>query len=308
MAKKTAANKGLEGFESFYSQVYGERWPTLRASLGEPVRQVARINQFADVGSLSNRLGELSLLESPDQVFAPARYVYLGADQKIPAASDARKLLDFYFMDPASIAAANALEVQEGDEVLDLCAAPGGKSLVLAERLRNAGRLVSNEMSDKRRGRLRAVLQDYLPPEILERITVTGHDGVRWCLHETEAFDRVLVDAPCSGERHLLADASEMKLWSPARSKNLAVRQYALLASAHAVVRKGGRLVYSTCSISPLENDAVIARLLKKRAGEVRVLTPEISIGEKTEHGWMLLPDRTGFGPIYFAILERVSN
>jgi 16S rRNA C967 or C1407 C5-methylase (RsmB/RsmF family) len=308
MAKKSAANKGPEGFESFYSQVYGERWPALRASLGDSVRQVARINQFADGESVSKRLGELSLSEAQDKLFAPARYVSLESEQKISATVDPKGLLDFYFMDPASIAAANALEVQEGDEVLDLCAAPGGKSLVLAEQLRNSGRLVSNEMSDKRRGRLRAVLEDYLPPETLERVTVTGHDGVRWCLHETEAFDRVLVDAPCSGERHLLADASEMKLWSPARSKNLAVRQYALLASAHAVVRKGGRIVYSTCSISPLENDAVIARLLKKREGEVRVLTPEISIGEKTEHGWMLLPDLTGYGPIYFAVLERVSD
>jgi len=152
------------------------------------------------------------------------------------------------------------------------------------------------------------VLEDYLPRDVLARVRVTGHDGAKWCLHETEAFDRVLLDAPCSGERHLLENPEELKVWSPARSKNLSVRQYALLASAHAVVRVGGRIVYSTCSISPLENDAVIARLLKKRPGEVAVRKPSYELGEPTEHGWMILPDRSGFGPIYHAVLERTSN
>jgi 16S rRNA C967 or C1407 C5-methylase (RsmB/RsmF family) len=97
-----------------------------------------------------------------------------------------------------------------------------------------------------------------------------------------------------------------MKLWSPARSRHLAVRQYALLASALAVVKPGGRLVYSTCSISPAENDAIIARLMKKRAGEAEVLKPRLEIGEATEQGWMILPDATGYGPIYLAALQRV--
>jgi 16S rRNA C967 or C1407 C5-methylase (RsmB/RsmF family) len=127
-------------------------------------------------------------------------------------------------------------------------------------------------------------------------------------LYETEAFDRVLVDAPCSGERHLLANKSELEVWSPARSKNLAVRQYALLASALAVVKRGGRVVYSTCSISPLENDGVVAKLLKKRPGEVRILKPEglSDKTEPTEHGAIVLPDRDGRGPIYFSVIERV--
>jgi 16S rRNA C967 or C1407 C5-methylase (RsmB/RsmF family) len=211
-------------------------------------------------------------------------------------------------MDPASIFPAAALEVRDGDEVADFCAAPGGKSLILTESLRTGGRLVANELSDGRRARLRAVLHDYLPEDVLSRVRVTGHDATRWCLYETEAYDRILLDAPCSGERHLLANGEEIAQWSPARSKNLAVRQYALLASALAVVRVGGRIVYSTCSLSNLENDAVIARLMKKRAGEARVVRMEFALGEPTENGWVILPDRTGYGPIYFSILERVSS
>ena len=292
------SRKGPEGFESFYASIYGERWEILRVSLSAPVLQVSRINRFSDPAKLMAR-GETI----PRGVLAGAEVL----KTKIEPQFDSNSLLDVYIMDAASIFAAAALEVQDGDEVLDLCAAPGGKSLILAERMGETGRLTCNELSDRRRGRLRGVLGDYLPEAILARTNVTGHDGTRWCLHETEAYDRILLDAPCSGERHLINSPEEMKLWSPARSKNLAIRQYSLLASSLAVVRLGGRIVYSTCSISPLENDAVISRLLKKREGEARVVKSEFEIGESTEHGWTILPDQTGYGPIYFSILEKLT-
>lgn len=289
------SRKGPVGFESHYSSVYGERWPALRAALLEPVKQVARVNAFA-----SHTSGH-----KVDFHGCMIRPIALG-DRIVPQ-TDTQGLLDCYFMDAASVFPALALDVQSGDEVLDLCAAPGGKSLILAERIGAGGRLVANEPSDRRRARLRAVIEDYLPREVRDTVRVTGHDGARWCLHETEAFDRILVDAPCSGERHILASTEELAEWSPARSKNLAVRQYALLASALAVVRVGGRIVYSTCSLSPLENDSVIARLLKKREGEARVIKVTPSLGDTTEHGVMILPDQTGYGPIYYAVLERLS-
>jgi 5-methylcytosine rRNA methyltransferase NSUN4 len=278
------AKKGSAGFDEYYAEVYGSRWPRLKSALLQPVTQVARTNRFAKDNDQS------------------------------PVVTDSAGLLSHYVMDPASIFAAAALEVQAGDQVLDLCAAPGGKSLILAEALAEQGELVCNEMSDRRRARLRAVLEDYLPKDLLSRVRVTGHDGAKWCLYEQEAFDRILVDAPCSGERHLLENREELELWSPARSKNLAVRQYALLASAHAVLRKGGRMVYSTCSISPVENDAVIARLLKKRAGEVEVVRPQpyTEIGEATEYGRIILPDSadelSGIGPIFFCVLQKTSS
>ena len=263
--------KGREGFEKYYSGVFGERWPALSAALLEPVKKIARPNAFAQ---------------------------------------DSAKLEKTYEMDAASLLPPQALDAKPGEEVLDMCAAPGGKSLIIAESLfaggNRSGKLVVNELSDKRRARLRAVLDDYLPSEVREHMSVASHDGTRWCLYEQETFDRILLDAPCSGERHLLDDPAEMKVWSQARSKNLAVRQYALLVSALQVVRHGGRIVYSTCALSPLENDDVIARLLKRRKGEARVLTPSFDIGEATEHGWHILPDRTGFGPIYLSVLERI--
>lgn len=295
------ALKGRDGFLKFYQDIYKDRWPDLLKALEAPVRQVARFNGFLANDELESRAKGFALAG-----FAGRPAALLEEERRLQPQVTTSGIFDFYVMDAASIFAAAALDVQPDDEVLDLCAAPGGKSLILAEALKGSGRLVCNEMSDRRRARLRAVLEDYLPASVQKQVTVTAHDGSKWCLYKQNEFDRILVDAPCSGERHLLEEASEMKLWSPARSKNLAVRQYALLASALAVVRPGGRIVYSTCSISPLENDAVVARLLKKRAGEVRVVSSQFEMGESTEHGWHLLPDRTGYGPIYFSVLERV--
>jgi 16S rRNA C967 or C1407 C5-methylase (RsmB/RsmF family) len=302
---KISKQKGLSGFDEHYGAIYGSRWAELRESLLAPVRQVARQNRFANPKVFEERS-----VTQPLADFAGSTAYLIEPGQKWTPKLDSQGVLDTYVMDAASIFAAAALAPQPGEEILDLCAAPGGKSLVLAEHLNDfshnrPSRLVSNEISDRRRARLRAVVEDYVPVQKRELVHVTGHDGARWCLHQTDAFDRILIDAPCSGERHLLADPGEMKLWSAARSRNLAVRQYALLASALAVVKHGGRLVYSTCSISPTENDQVIARLLKKRAGEAEVLKPRFEIGESTEHGWMILPDATGYGPIYVAILER---
>lgn len=298
------SKKGREGFDSHYSEVYQDRWSSIKAALSTPARKVARVNPFADRAQIERRSKELRRLR-----FGEVEAFDLPTDVRFEPEPDCHGLLDFYLMDPSSIFAALLCEVKEGMEVLDLCAAPGGKSLLLAERIGASGSLTCNELSPQRRARLRAVLEDYLPQHRLNQVRVTGHDGSRWCLHETEAFDCILLDAPCSGERHLLANAEELSQWSQARSKNLSVRQYALLASALAVVRPGGRIVYSTCSISPLENDSVIARLLKKRPGEVRIvdeMPTGFEFAEKTEFGWTILPDRSNYGPLYAAALERV--
>ncbi len=300
---KQSIRKGAEGFETFYSGLYGDRWASLRYALLRPVKQVARANSYADASWIRHKLKPDATVEIECE-----RVQALAEREQFQIERDANGLSDFYVLDPASIYAASALEVRSGDDVLDLCAAPGGKSLILAQAIQDSGRLTCNEMSQARRSRLHAVLRQYLPQDLLQRVQVTGHDGSRWCLHEVEAYDRILLDAPCSGERHLLLpqNKSELNQWSPARSKNLAVRQYALLTSALQVLRPGGRLVYSTCSISNLENDAVIARLEKKRSGEFTILRKAFNLGQSTEFGWAILPDHGGYGPIYFSIIEKI--
>ncbi len=208
-------------------------------------------------------------------------------------------------MDAGSILAAEALDVQPGDKILDLCAAPGGKALILAEKMGPKGSLVANERSSARRNDLHRVLKEYLPEEVRRQIMVTGRDASSWCLHETAAYDRILLDAPCSSERHVLTSPKFLDEWSERRTRNLATQQHAMLASALLAVKPGGRIVYSTCALSPLENDGVVTKLLTKKGKLVTVHHPNFSIGEKTEYGWMIFPDSCGAGPTYISVLER---
>lgn len=266
-------------FQDFFHKVYDSRWSGLLHSLQQKESQIPRRNLFSS--------GEFSYQEG----------------QELPRGPE--NLLHFYIMDAASMEVARALQVQKGDAVLDMCAAPGGKTLILAEALRGEGQLLANEISQARRERLKKVIQQYVPREQREHIRVTGKDGGKFALTHAHEFDRILVDAPCSGERHLLQNAKELSLWSESRSKKLAQRQYALLTAALLVAKPGARIVYSTCSISPYENDLVIEKLLEKKSGfSVMDYQPQLAGAEKTKQGWMWLPDQSGFGPIYLCVLS----
>lgn len=227
-----------------------------------------------------------------------------GVNKSIPFSEG---LLNPYHLDEASVLAAKALSLSPGDQILDMCAAPGGKSLVIASRMGCGSSLTSNELSRERRERLKRVFREHLPQDVLNRVRVTGFDAAKWLLYEKEAFDKIFIDAPCSSERHILASQSHLDKWSPARIKHLSIKQFALLASALEVVKPGGLLVYCTCSISPQENDGVITKLLSKRSGRAEILFPDSFKGEKTLHGTFLLPDAyPGLGPIYYSIIQRI--
>ncbi len=217
-------------------------------------------------------------------------------------------MLQSYYLDEASILAAKLLGVQAGDSVLDMCAAPGGKSLVLASSLQTGGTLVANDRSATRRGRLKSVLKEHLPLEMQNRISVTGHDATRWSLYEQNTYDRILLDAPCSSERHVLCDPKALEIWSPSRPKHLAIQQFAMLASALEAVKVGGFVLYSTCSINPIENEQVIDKLFDKRSGRFTLQSIEAPYAELCRHGSIILPDSAyGKGPLYFCLIRRTA-
>ncbi|HTX71337.1 MAG TPA: 16S rRNA methyltransferase, partial [Rectinemataceae bacterium] len=119
-------------------------------------------------------------------------------------------------------------------------------------------------------------------------------------------YDAILLDAPCSSERHVLADARALEEWSPARSRNLAARQWALLSSAFLMLKPGGCLVYSTCSLAPQENQGVVARLEGKYGGEFDFDPPEDGRCERAGAGMLMLPDRAGgAGPMFVCRLSK---
>ncbi len=238
---------------------------------------------------------------------------------KIPGAEKS------YFLDSASVLAALCLPLSNSTDILDLCAAPGGKTLVLASRMPESATLSSNERSPERKHRLSTVVQTCLPPHIAERVFTSCSDGATWCTRQNECFDRILLDAPCSSERHVIADPKYLNTWSPSRIKTVTTEQWALLSSAYRLLRPEGVLLYSTCALCPQENDGMIERLYKKfnKDGTVfSLLEPEPQLEEisqyvnltlpgfeKTQYGYMIMPDvQNGAGPIYFSIIKKQKS
>ena len=183
---------------------------------------------------------------------------YLAADAK-PGAGIAHAAGAFYLQDASAMAPVAALDPQPGERVLDLCAAPGGKSGQIAARLNGRGFLLSNEIEFSR---ARILLGN------LERLGVTNA-FVTSAPAEALArvlpafFDRVLVDAPCSGEGMFRRDPEAASQWNPDAPAGCAARQTAILNDAARMVRPGGRLVYSTCTFNRLENEGTVREFLR---------------------------------------------
>ncbi len=227
--------------------------------------------------------------------------------------------INSYFLDSASVLAAYALPLEESKSILDMCAAPGGKSLVLAHRMNSDANLLCNERSASRRSRLSHVLDNHLPASVRSRVNISSNDGALMCKRESSAFDAILLDAPCSSERHVYLDEKYLLQWSSARIKNLSITQWSLLSSAFRLLKEGGYIVYSTCALSPSENDGVIRKLLKKFD---TALIQDINItdihtkyqhklpdAEKTEYGYHVLPDtQNNAGPLYFCLIKKVES
>lgn len=237
-------------------------------------------------------------------------------EYKIPGAEKS------YFLDSASVLAALCLPLKGAERILDLCAAPGGKTLVLASRMDPDALLSSNERSPERKHRLAVVVETCLPPQISASVKTSCSDGSTWCTRQSECFDRILLDAPCSSERHVYLDPKYLKDWSLSRIKTVTTEQWALLSSAYRLLQPGGILLYSTCALCPEENDGMISRLYKKfnkdgSAFELLPPSPDLSEiegftkitlpeYEKTEFGYQILPDTAnGAGPIYFSIIKK---
>ncbi len=210
-----------------------------------------------------------------------------------------------YHLDKASVLAAQSLPRPKGARVLDMCAAPGGKSLTMLFEADPSQSFVLNERSATRRGRLSRVLTEFVGAAHPCPIKVTGHDATKWGLYEKDAYDAILLDAPCSSERHLLEKPELLKEWSQSRTKTLAIQQFAMLAAACTAIRAGGHILYATCSISPHENDEVIDKLLKKREG-FEIIPLQMDKGEATRHGWIFLPDACELGPLYQCLVRRL--
>jgi 16S rRNA (cytosine967-C5)-methyltransferase len=165
---------------------------------------------------------------------------------------------EIYFQDEASQLVAESVGAQDGDCILDLCAAPGGKTSLIADRVPNV-RVVASDVSARRL----AIVSKAIATQALKRVSLAVVDGSQPLPFRAESFDRILVDAPCSGTGTLARNPEIRWRITPEDILRLATQQLEILSNASEVVKQGGRLIYSTCSIETEENEDVVAKFLR---------------------------------------------
>jgi NOL1/NOP2/sun family putative RNA methylase len=165
----------------------------------------------------------------------------------------------YYLQEPSAMAVAEVLAPRPGERVLDIAAAPGGKATHLAAMLQGQGLLVANEVHARRVWDL----AENLERSGVGNAVITQETPARLAAHFGPIFDGVLVDAPCSGEGMFRKSAPARADWSVELVSSCARRQRAILDDSSRLVRPGGRLVYSTCTFAPEENEQVIAGFLE---------------------------------------------
>ena len=210
----------------------------------------------------------------------------------------------FHVEGQASQLAALCVEAKPGDTVLDLCAAPGGKSLLLIEEMGDEGRLVSCDVSENRVQLIRKAVERMGFAHVEPRVS----DGTKPDA-DLPMADRILVDAPCSG-LGILAKKPDIryKTLEKARHDELLATQSAILDTAAAHLKPGGRLVYSTCTIDPSENEEQV-RAFVGRHPEFRVVTPEVAFPSGMtvgDWGALSVPTRTGMDGFFLCAMQKV--
>lgn len=202
------------------------------------------------------------------------------------------------------MASAAVLDAKPGERILDLCAAPGGKSTQIAAALADEGLLISNDPEPararalagnlERMGAANAVVVNALPDRL----------AAAW----PEAFDAVLVDAPCSGEGMFRRDPASRAEWSPAAPAGCARRQAEILDQAAKLLRPGGRLVYSTCTFNQLENEGSVLGFLKRHPDFAPEDFALPGVGESESGMLRLWPHRLRGDGHFVAKLRRAGD
>lgn len=177
----------------------------------------------------------------------------------------------YYLQDPSAMAAVELLDPQPGECVLDLAAAPGGKATHIAARMQGQGLLVANEIHPKRAWELAGNLERWGA----RNAAITNETPERMAERFPGFFDRVLADAPCSGEGMMRKSETARREWAPELVNGCALRQTGILDQAATMVRPGGRLVYSTCTFNPEENERTVARFLTRHTDFALIESPQ---------------------------------
>lgn len=166
----------------------------------------------------------------------------------------------YYIQEASAMAPVHFLDPKPGERILDLCAAPGGKSTQIAAALQGQGLLVCNEIHPARA----KILSENVERLGIRNALVLNETPANLADRFEEYFDKILVDAPCSGEGMFRKNEEACTEWSPSNVELCAQRQDEILDMAAGMLKPGGRIVYSTCTFAPAENEGSVSRFLKR--------------------------------------------
>lgn len=232
----------------------GQEWEELLSSWDLPIRQGLRVNTL--------KVGVAEFLKRSPFALDPVPWTkdgfYYSAEER-PAKSTYHQAGLYYLQEPSAMAPATCLGIEPGDRVLDLCAAPGGKSTQLAAIMQGQGLLVSNDNSEER---VKALIWN-LEHWGATNCVVTHETPERLARYFPAFFDKILVDAPCSGEGMFRKNERATKSWNNYNSITCGAMQKEILEQAALMLRPGGQILYSTCTFAPEENEEILVNFLK---------------------------------------------
>ena len=242
-----------EAFLCRIQKQLGEEYPAFLESLERPRAVALRFNP------LKGEIPELPFVQQPvpweamgfyyDPEFRPGLHPYHEAGV-------------YYLQEASAMSAVALLDPQPGELICDLCAAPGGKTTQIAGRMLGEGLLLCNEINPKRA----KILSRNIERMSVANAMVTNEHPARLAEKYAGCFDRVLIDAPCSGEGMFRKEEAAVTDWSQETVEMCARRQAEILHSGAMLLRSGGRLVYSTCTFAPEENEDAIRAFLESHA------------------------------------------
>ena len=247
-----------EAFVKRMEKMLGVEAPAFFASYERPARRALRFDPAKVAAGEQARLLEAMGIEAEPVPWAADAWYY--PEDATPGKHPFHTLGLYYIQEASAMLPATLLEVEPGERVLDLCAAPGGKTTQLAAALRGRGLLLANEVHPARA----KVLSQNVERWGSAGVVVTREEPARLAARFPAFFDKVLVDAPCSGEGMFRKDEQARGEWSEEAVRRCAARQQNILESAAAMVAPGGLLCYSTCTFSEEENEETVAAFLSR--------------------------------------------
>ncbi|MBR4719940.1 MAG: RsmF rRNA methyltransferase first C-terminal domain-containing protein [Lachnospiraceae bacterium] len=276
-------------YESFIKSFEAPEYRALRLNplKVDRAQLPAFIRRFAD--ELSWEGTEVSFEPVP---WEKCGYYYFGPDDLKLGNQVYHEAGAYYIQEPSAMKPVTMLDVRPGDKVLDLCAAPGGKSTQLAGYMEGRGLLVCNEIISSRA----AVLSRNIERMGVRNAVVLNETPQK--LNDTfvDFFDKILVDAPCSGEGMFRKNHEAIAEWSIDNVSKCAARQDSILDCAASMLKSGGRLIYSTCTFSKEEDEECIGRFLGRHP-DYKLIGME-----------KLFPHRIKGEGHFMAVLERTGT